>query len=191
MKRSLWLFLKRGLIPAFEPFCLNAGGVLRLRWETQDFTLVVFVLFGVQHYNILLSLSSLILLSQISFPRYPHSFLFIITGHVAREMSNPPILHKPPSPLFICITSQSNSYKYPSPSLSLHFTSSSSSSLLPAAPNRGTTERELLLLLPLFTQIPSSPQQHPHTTFFNLSPSLVKTGHSFRILAAFFSGGKT
>ena len=65
-----------------------------------------------QHYFILFYLSSFNALFHISFPRYPHSFFFITTGHVAREMSNLPILQKPPYLYLIASLHKPKSYKY-------------------------------------------------------------------------------
>ena len=110
----------------------------------------------------------------MSFPRDPHSPLIIIAGQ-RRESPNSPILHKPPSPLFICITSQSYSYKYPlSFSLSsfyFFFFFFASCSL-----QQRSHQESLLLLLPWTNHTPP-----PSTSLHHF----VRTGSSFWIGAVF------
>jgi len=106
----------------------------------------------------------------------PLSFLYITTtGHVAKRHQSPSILQKPPSPLFICIPSQSKSYKYPL-SFSLSSFTSPPPSLLPAASNREATRERAPSLAPFDHQTPPPTPSLHH---------FVRTGRSFRIVAVF------
>ena len=107
-----------------------------------------------------------------------------------QETSNPPQFCKNTLPfIYLHHFTNSTPINTPSPSLSLHFTSSSS--LLPAASNREATKGELLLLLPLFTQTPSSPQLLHQTPLPFLLHHFVRPATPFGLGQCFFSGGKT
>ena len=110
---------------------------------------------------------------QIVISKTPHSFLFIMTGQVAKSDILTPILQIPP--LLYLIASLHNLTPINTPLLLSFF---------------------ILLLLFFFLQPTEKPPREPPPlaslsttitkyTTFNLSPSLVKTGHSFWIGAVF------
>ena len=175
MKRSFWLFLKRGLIPAFEPFCLNAGSVLRFEQEKRKES-PWFLLFYVVNIIEFLFLSlHLILPFQNIISKTPHSFLFITTGQVAKRHQISPFYKNPLTFIYLHHFTNPNPINTPL-LLSFFILLLLFFFLASCSQQRSHQERELLLLLPWTNHTPP-----PSTSLHHF----VRTGSSFWIRAVF------